>query len=261
MTDTANLINEDCGLVCCAICNEWFGQITKNHLKYKHDISLEQYTQRYNAPTIADSKKNFGNKNPMKNEENLSKWKRVVQSDRYKNAQRVAMISHINSLTDHQRKKYNGWKTGKIDKSRFSEKVSVGVKKSYKNNALRILRGKTLGVIGKKKLLQRYNQKIASGEWTAPENKPNYIRYRDEVRKLTEETFQNHVPTLKNAKLRGKGWDLDHKISIHYGFKHNLPTQHIAHINNLEMLPSNENSKKGANCSMSYECLLETFNK
>lgn len=39
---------------------------------------------------------------------------------------------------------------------------------------------------------------------------------------------------------------IDHKISISYGFKNNIPPDHIAHPSNLRYIPSKTNSKKNA---------------
>jgi uncharacterized Zn finger protein (UPF0148 family) len=256
-----NLVNENNGTVCCVICNKWFGQITKNHLKFKHNISLEEYVQKYNVPTIAESKKNIGDKNPMKTYLNKNKWEKIIKSEEHKQKQRTISLNHISSLSEEEKKKYNGWKNDNIDKDNFRKKVSVGVKKSYENTELRVLRSNTIGLIGKKNLLERYNEKIKMGEWISPENKTDYIGYRDRVRKLTDENFQKQFLNIKNSKLRGNGWDLDHKISIHYGFKNHIPEEHISHIKNLEMLPSKINYKKGSNCSMSYESLLESIEK
>jgi hypothetical protein len=256
-----NLINETDGLVCCIICNKWFGQITKNHLKYKHNVSLEEYIQKYNAPTISESKKNIGDKNPMRNPVNKVKWDSVIKSSEYREKQKIISKTHIENLSIEEKKKYNGWKNNKIDIENFKKKVSNGVKKSYEKNGLRELRSKTIGLIGKNNFNKRYKDKITSGEWTSVENKKGYIGYRDRVRKLTEENFQKNFINIKNAKLRGKNWDLDHKISIYYGFKNSLPEDHISHIRNLEMLPSKNNYKKGSNCSLSYDELLELIKK
>lgn len=257
-----NFVDENKGIVCCAICNKWFGQITKNHLRFKHNVTLEEYIQKYNVPLIAESKKNVGDKNPMKNPLNKSKWEKIVKSEEYKQKKRIISLDHLSSLSEDEKKKYNGWKNNNIDIDNFRKNVSIGVKKSYENNPeLRVLRSKTIGLIGKDNLSKHYNEKIKSGEWISAENKTDYVGYRDRVRKLTEETFQNHFLYIKNAKLRGIGWDLDHKVSIHYGFKNKIPEKHIAHIKNLEMLPSKINYKKGSNCSISYESLLESIEK
>lgn len=39
---------------------------------------------------------------------------------------------------------------------------------------------------------------------------------------------------------------IDHKISISYGFKNNIPPDHIAHPSNLRYIPSKTNSRKNA---------------
>lgn len=41
---------------------------------------------------------------------------------------------------------------------------------------------------------------------------------------------------------------IDHKISIDFGFKNNIPPDTIAHVSNLRFIPSNENNDKGTKC-------------
>ena len=65
--------------------------------------------------------------------------------------------------------------------------------------------------------------------------------------------YYNRVKTLtyKNAHMiegidtRGKYHQIDHMISIAYGFDNNIPPEHLAHTTNLQMLPSRDNQSKG----------------
>ncbi len=43
-------------------------------------------------------------------------------------------------------------------------------------------------------------------------------------------------------------YSLDHKISIWYGYKNNIPAEIIGHINNLRYIPSYQNGIKGTKC-------------
>ena len=85
-------------------------------------------------------------------------------------------------------------------------------------------------------------------------NVPNYItredklnkRYQKEVHKLTSLI---DTSGLKHSDKRAfKGYHLDHKYSIHAGFKNNVPKEMIADIRNLRFISHKENMAKGTRC-------------
>jgi ribonuclease BN (tRNA processing enzyme) len=52
--------------VICEECGESMKQIQYRHLKYKHNMTLEEYTKKYpNSKLVSESAKNYGQKNPM----------------------------------------------------------------------------------------------------------------------------------------------------------------------------------------------------
>ena len=63
----------------------------------------------------------------------------------------------------------------------------------------------------------------------------------------------------KHGHQRVKGsYAIDHKISIYFGFKHNIPFDIIGNIDNLQMLPHSVNSSKGSGSySMIQYCAHE----
>jgi len=87
---------------------------------------------------------------------------------------------------------------------------------------------------------------------TRDPNKPKYKKYQYEVHKLTEENYVKHIDKINPAgytrTLCGVdgGWQLDHIISIKYGFENNIDPNIIASVDNLQMLPWIENVKKGS---------------
>jgi len=89
------------------------------------------------------------------------------------------------------------------------------------------------------------------------EHKKQYRFYSNQIRRLTEENINKY--SLKDIELRGKDWHLDHKYSIYDGFKNNVPVYIIAHIQNLEIISQEENSKKQRSSSVSLEDLLESI--
>lgn len=86
---------------------------------------------------------------------------------------------------------------------------------------------------------------IRNGRWLADEDKKPFIAYRDKVRVLSEKTFVSHFHELPNASLRGKGYELDHVLSIYEGFKQNVPEVMMAHVLNLRMILAHDNKVKG----------------
>lgn len=76
--------------------------------------------------------------------------------------------------------------------------------------------------------------------------------YKNLVKRLTENTKHN----LEG--IANRGWDkhhIDHKISIHFGFKNNIPPENIAHESNLRVIPKEDNCLKGT------RCIVDEFNE
>lgn len=73
------------------------------------------------------------------------------------------------------------------------------------------------------------------------------------------------TPGSNKSGIRNvNGISRDHKVSVSYGFKNNIPPNIIRHPANCELLPHIENQKKRSKCSISLEQLLEdiaTFDK
>ncbi len=76
--------------------------------------------------------------------------------------------------------------------------------------------------------------------------KKSWKAYRNLVHKLTK---LQPLHTLDNIDKRGfKDHHVDHKISIWYGWKNNIPAHEIAHISNLRVIPYKDNMRKGTAC-------------
>jgi hypothetical protein len=69
-------------------------------------------------------------------------------------------------------------------------------------------------------------------------------------RKVWTITEKQPLKRLPNFDKRGfKGYHLDHKVSIWYGYKHKLDPKLIGGIDNLEFIPHYENELKGIKCN------------
>lgn len=80
---------------------------------------------------------------------------------------------------------------------------------------------------------------------------PEFVRYSKKVRRLTEYNYNRNMkqinPNNYPRTLCGVigGYQLDHILSIKEGFDRNIDPHIVANINNLQMLPWEENNKKG----------------
>ena len=77
------------------------------------------------------------------------------------------------------------------------------------------------------------------GEWYVCERV-----YNHEVKTLTE---RQDLSSLKNIKLRGSNWHLDHIVPICKGGKYKIPPAMIANIANLKIMSTAENKNKSGN--------------
>jgi len=100
-----------------------------------------------------------------------------------------------------------------------------------------------------------------SGHWIPLDMKNDQELYYRQV-------HLSHNPKLlkklKHYSKRGHAnitdsYQLDHKFSIFNGFKNNILPIYIGNINNLEMIKSIDNLKKGRSNSISLEILFEDF--
>ena len=69
---------------------------------------------------------------------------------------------------------------------------------------------------------------------------------------------------MYKAKNRGNnltGISRDHMVSVMWGFRNNIPPEHIAHPANCRLIVHNDNVSKGDKCSITYEELLERINQ
>lgn len=75
--------------------------------------------------------------------------------------------------------------------------------------------------------------------------------YAKRVRELTRRVYVMFSPIINPQGFKrtrcgvAGGYQLDHKISVKEGFDKKLPIEQIAHIDNLQMLPWQENRQKG----------------
>jgi hypothetical protein len=94
--------------------------------------------------------------------------------------------------------------------------------------------------------------------WPESKVESNEKRLWKAYKKLAWEiTNAQNLSKLKNYNKRAfKGYHLDHKVSIWYGFKNNLDPKLIGNISNLEFISCAENERKGRKCNFkNAKCL------
>lgn len=97
-----------------------------------------------------------------------------------------------------------------------------------------------------------------NGNWNP--NKSKQKEYYSKVRSFTLANFKKEIDKLPNKNLSGKcgvegAYQLDHKVSIKFGFDNNIPYEIIGHICNLEMIPWEKNRRKDSKNSIDLEML------
>ena len=90
-------------------------------------------------------------------------------------------------------------------------------------------------------------------------NDEGYWEYRSKVLRYTFYTMRKFY--IEGIEKRGKEYHLDHKFSIVEGFRNNIPPYILGSKCNLEVIPREENSRKGENCSITKEELLENYHR
>ena len=91
------------------------------------------------------------------------------------------------------------------------------------------------------------------------------IRWRKYRREVDRLTSKQDLSSILHIEKRGTEWHLDHKVSVWFGFTHNIPPQEIADVSNLRMLPRSENISKMNRCyffetKIKYEAFVKPKN-
>jgi len=124
-----------------------------------------------------------------------------------------------------------------------------------------------IGADGKTTFQRMYDKqhetKVKKGIFVPRDKMTAKQRYHSECWRITR---SNDLSKLPNFHLRGKNgnpgaFQIDHKISISYGFLHGISPSVIGHFCNLEMIPWESNVKKNYRCSISLEELSDRISK
>lgn len=102
-----------------------------------------------------------------------------------------------------------------------------------------------------KNVNKSYMQTMSYRSKLMKDDTPEYMRYRNRVTRLSEQTYKenqhilnpnNHVRTICGVE---NGYQLDHKISVRKCFDSGLTPEEASRLENLQMLPWKTNLLKG----------------
>ena len=246
------IVDEEKGLVKCAICNEWLGQIQYRHLKLKHNgMTLDEYKNHYpNYPLIAESRKNTGDKNPAKNPEVRKKISENNKGGLPENIKKRLKTWRENGNDVQLSKRMTENNIAKDDT--VKEKLSKAIKELYDSG-----KKERKTWMNKEKELQT---KLDRGLVTPDYLKSNKRLYYEDVEFYTKQSYKNFFSEIPNAKNRSREYHLDHKISKDYGYKNNIHPSVIGHYKNLEVVHHSVNESKNVQNSIDLETLIIDIN-
>ena len=81
-------------------------------------------------------------------------------------------------------------------------------------------------------------------------NKTEFQKYCNKVRLLTERIYKENLNILNPHGLKRTlcgvedGYQLDHKISVKFGFENNISPEELSKVSNLQLIPWKENRNK-----------------
>ena len=247
----------------CEICKQEFKQITKNHLKHRHNTTLDEYISKYpDAKLLSDSlRKELRDSNPMKDKKNIAK---IAETKLIKYGD--AKFNNIQKAKDTKLEKYgdinyNNPRYGDDNPSKRPEVrklISQKVTESYKTNPELKNKRSEIGQyfgFGNKQVFKK--KMIDKGYWLPESVKSEFEIYRGLVKTITESNYQTYFREIPNAQLRSKKMHLDHKYSIYEGFLHDIHPAIIGHYKNLEIMNHSLNESKHTKSSITLKQLVE----
>lgn len=139
----------------------------------------------------------------------------------------------------------------------FTQRICRNTDTCYKCRNYINLLGNTNGSGNKGKILLK-NRGENHPRWNP--NKSEYRKYSSKVMSLTKR-HKSIWSTWENADKIGMcgvegAYQLDHKVSIKYGFYNNIPAEIIASLANLEIITWESNRNKSGNCTIDLWDLL-----
>ena len=243
-------------MVICKECEKKYSQIQYRHLECKHDMTMEEYKEKYpNANLVSqEARQKLSKNNPMNSKRNRQKVSENNPMNKEKHRTKVS-----ESLSGRERPEMRG-KSNPAKKDEVRKKISEAVKRSYKENPeLRELRAKTVGQAG---YSEEYKERMyKNGEWIHPKEKEDFREYKERVKRLTEKEVANHSDKFDLEKRSRNGHHIDHEYSAQSAFQNNIRPEVVSHHSNLRLIPHHINESKGSDNSKTKEQFIRDVAK
>jgi hypothetical protein len=224
-------------------------------------MTLNEYVIKHpNSKLVAESVKNYGEKNPMNIPGVREKQMAALNTPELKKI--FAEKSRNRVVKEETRIKCSV--NNSMNNPDNRKKVSDRLKETYSENKELIekRRQKFTEVRNSESYKERM---IYLGIWRKDSDIPLYEKYVSKVRELTENNYRKYFYEIPNAKIRSREYHLDHKISINFGFKNRISPEIISHHSNLEVIHHSINESKFIHNSISpnelYELITNSSNK
>ena len=115
------------------------------------------------------------------------------------------------------------------------------------------------GVLWATLIPEKIEKTILTKQSNTRKNKKDKELYYYEVWNATNRNFRKFYYDINPEKIpRNFDYHLDHIMSIHHGFKNNIPVYIIAHPNNLRLIPRLENIRKNSSSYITIDEILKS---
>lgn len=234
-------------MIQCQVCNKNLKQITRNHL-VQHKISVAEYKILFPSSPLQDESIIMrGESNPFYGKKHSDETVKVLKEKALTRTPNPEVGKKISNLW----KDPNGNYRKLMSSEEYRQKMKF-VMTDWWSSATES---------EKEKRFEKMKQtNLSNKRWLPVEDKDPFVVYRDEVRRITEETYIENFKSIENASLRGKGYDLDHVVSIYDGYLNEIPVEIMASIHNIRIIPTTANRSKSRKSHKTCEQLLEESN-
>lgn len=181
--------------------------------------------------------------------------KRMIEYRKNNPPWNKGLTKYTSEIIDNNAKNHTGFKHDEFTKRIIGKHSEMFWKnKEYRN--------KVSKSVSENRSVDQWRKTMEDlGYFTPLSQKSEWDRYKQLVWYYTN---QNDLSTLKNYNKRARveisgSYSLDHKLSIKNGFKEGIDPKIVGSIDNLEFIPSMNNSIKNSKNSITKESLFKKY--
>lgn len=181
--------------------------------------------------------------------------KRMIEYRKNNPPWNKGLTKHTSEIINNNAKNHTGFKHDENTKRIIGKHSEL----FWKNEEYR---DKVTKSVSENRCVDQWRQTMEDlGYFTPLSQKSEWEQYKQLVWYYTN---QNDLTKLENHNKRARieisgSYSLDHKFSVKQGFNNGINPEIIGSINNLEFIPSNQNSTKNTKSSITKEFLLEKY--